>query len=175
MYAGNRVFHFPPLFLSFLSRTRPFFLFERARVLSFFPALKARLLRKRKKEFVPPSDHGDSHSLPVIPVCQRVPPRYKCWDEAKGPPFLLAVWKNASTNMNHGIFVQLFCDLLDIYFMLYALCLCSWSQLVSTMSSQLSNVRRWSKSCTECEIEMILKRGLRQDESRRGAKSTDLN
>ena len=122
MYAGNRVFHFPPLFLSFLSRTRPFFLFERARVLSFFPALKARLLRKRKKEFVPPSDHGDSHSLPVIPVCQRVPPRYKCWDEAKGPPFLLAVWKNASTNMNHGIFVQLFCDLLDIYciFMLYA-------------------------------------------------------
>ena len=91
MYAGNRVFHFPPLFLSFLSRTRPFFLFERARVLSFFPALKARLLRKRKKEFVPPSDHGDSHSLPVIPVCQRVPPRYKCWDEAKGPPFLLAV------------------------------------------------------------------------------------
>ena len=33
---------------------------------------------------------------------------------------LLAVWKNASTNVNHGIFVQLFRDLLDIYFMLYA-------------------------------------------------------
>ena len=91
--------------------------------------------------------------------------------------FLLAVWKNASTDVNHGIFVQLFVHLWDIYciFMLYALCLGSWSQLVATMSNQHSNVRRWSKSCTECEIEMILKRGLRQDESRRRANSTDLN
>ena len=90
--------------------------------------------------------------------------------------FLLAVWKNASTNVNHGIFVQLFRHLLDIYciFMLSDLCLGSWSQLVPTMSNQHANVRRWSKSCTKCEIEMILKRGLRQDEWRR-ANSTDWN
>ena len=37
---------------------------------------------------------------------------------------------------------------------------CSWSQLVATASNKHSNIRRWSKSCTECEIEVILKRGL---------------
>ena len=78
--------------------------------------------------------------------------------------FLLAVCcKTASTNANSAIFVQLFRDLVTFnWCFMQALVAsmhtcCSWSQLVAA-TSVCSNVRRWSKSCTECEIEMILKR-----------------